>query len=72
MAIQDLWSSRTELKYVSQEEKVGEMIAEGTPEVVAPACAQICEESGSSKKKKKKATKKKKKQKTKQKAKPEL
>lgn len=57
---------------MSQEEKVGEMIAEGTPEVVAPACAQICEEIGSSQKKKKKASKKKKKKKTKQKAKPEL
>lgn len=37
------------------------MIAEGTPEVVAPACAQICEESGGGKKKKKKKGGKKKK-----------
>ena len=50
------------------------MIAEGTSEVVAPACAQICEESGGSKKKKKKKKKAstKKKKKAKQKAKPEL
>eukprot|EP01046_Picozoa_sp_COSAG06_P023866 COSAG06_NODE_1916_length_8071_cov_3.562970_3_plen_54_part_00 len=47
--------------------KVGEMIAEGTPEVVEAGCAQICEDSGgrgkqSKKKKKKKSKKKKKKQ----------
>ena len=54
-----------------QEEKVGEMIAEGTPEVVDSACAQICEDSGSSKKKKKQKKKKQKKKHTK-KTKPEL
>ncbi len=42
-----------------QEAKVGEMIAEGTPEVVGPACAEICTDSGGGKKKKRKASKKK-------------
>ena len=53
----------------AQDVKVGEMIAEGTPEVVEAGCAQICEDSGGrgkqskkKKKKKKKSKKKKKKQ----------